>query len=347
MKLVKTILSIFIVALTLFLVFILWASSQSGIAHQINGVHTTTNTSYNSPYESLDNNKIIIATYNIGYFSYLSNMGLYIDKNINESFQKFDKRPSKNIYDTAEKTFQKIMKDKQIDILATQEVDFKAYRSYHANQGEIITSLLSFPYSAYIVTWDKTFVPYPYSFDYATRDVVSGQGVFSRHRIISQETISLPQSGGILRRHFDFKKKIQIISMEIDKEVVYIIHAHLDAFDADTNFKQGQILFDTYKKTKEKGPTIVLGDFNNDIKTEKGENALSIFLKSDEIAHISQEPLDENFYTYPSNNPIFPIDHILYDPDHFSVEKWEVLNISGVSDHLPVIATLHLINKSQ
>ena len=346
MKLIKTILSVFIVAFVLFFIFFLWGSSQSGIAHQINGVHTTTNISHNLPNESLNDNKIVIATYNIGYFSHLSNTGLYLDEDITESFQKFNKRPSKNIYNTAENTFQEIMKDKQINILAVQEVDFKSYRSHHANQGEIITSLLSFPYSSYIVTWDKTFVPYPYSFDYATRDVVSGQGVFSLHPITSQETVSIPQSGGILRKHFDFKKQIQIISIEIDKKVIYILHVHIDAFDANTNFKQGQILFDTYIKTKEKGPTIVLGDFNNDIKTETGENALSIFLNSDDIAHISQEPLRKDFYTYPSNNPIFPIDHILYDPEYFYVEKWEILNISEVSDHLPVIATLRLINKS-
>ncbi|MDD9867932.1 MAG: endonuclease/exonuclease/phosphatase family protein [Candidatus Campbellbacteria bacterium] len=282
-----------------------------------------------------------IVTYNVGYFSGFANEGLAVDKSV--GFIEEKRTPDIIIEETKE-----ILKDFEIDILATQEIDRDSKRSQDIDQVDEVADALSSPYSAFAVNWNKNFIPYPITKPSRWFGrTISGQAIFSKFKIVNHKSIKLTRPKQLpLRDSFYFDRLAQVVELDVGRSYpLFVINIHLDAFSADGAIVQSKEVLEIYREYKDKGAVILLGDFNNDIRDDKGNTTLDAFFDSDEIV-ITKKIFEEDDFTYPSSNAKIRIDHILYDPDELSLINERTLKeVGNGSDHLPVIATFSFIDE--
>ena len=106
--------------------------------------------------------------------------------------------------------------------------------------------------------------------------------------------------------------------------------AHLDYRDANSRFRQANLIIDIYKKNTH--PGILTGDMNAEPDSREMSLLLNYFTDT--------QPVGPN--TFPSSNPIKKIDYVLVDKfQQINVVKKEVLTVTH-SDHLPVLTTILL-----
>lgn len=138
-KIILRLLGLLIIALV---VFYFWASSPSLEESEYSSI------THNSSMATGENDSVFsIATYNIGYLSGMTN-----------------NRPVPKPKSLFKANLQKVKKETQAvnpDIIAFQEIDYNASRSYHINQEEEVASL-GYNYSARTVNWDENYLPFPY-----------------------------------------------------------------------------------------------------------------------------------------------------------------------------------------
>jgi len=222
------------------------------------------------------------------------------------------------------------------DIIAFQEIDFDASRSYHVNQEEEI-SKLGFNYRAQTINWDKRYLPFPYwpiSMHYGK--VVSGQSIISKYPLKEQQRIVLQRvaDAPFHRDAFYLERLAQVVKVVLNGKEVVLINVHLEAFEAATRAKQLEEVLEIFNKYKDRYPTILLGDFNS---KARDENAViqKIFAMKD----VGNAAFDMNNLgnTFNSKDPFERIDYIFYTKNSIEYISGKVLNQFGqASDHLPV-----------
>lgn len=305
------------VLILLFLVFYFWASSSSlseaDYAKVLKNKYST---------EKKNDSVFSIVTYNLGYLSGMTN---------NRAVEK-----TKDLFDNNLKKVLDEFKKINTDIIALQEVDYDANRSYHVNQEEEIAKL-GYNYTARGVNWDKKYVPFPYwPMSYHFGKVISGQSVLSKFPIKSYERIVLDrvEDSPFYREAFYLNRLLQIVKLEIENKEVVIINAHLEAFDKKTREKHTQKAIDTFTKYAKTNPTILLGDFNSDPEFKNAAITKVIELPNVGCAAFSPENHEK---TFSSENPTERLDYIFYTEKTITYVKGKVLNQLGESsDHLPV-----------
>ena len=292
---------------------------------------------------SRSSDTISIVTYNVGYFSGMTN-NLAVDRN-EALFQK----------NMAE--FHTLMERINPDILALQEVDFKSDRSYSVNQFLEMGTSEQFNYGATSINWNKRYVPFPY-FSPTTHfgRILSGQGVLSRFKVNKNDRLVLKQpiEASFIYKKFYLDRLAQFVEIEINDKTVTVINVHLEAFDDDTREVQAKQIVAEIRKRLSGKPYILIGDFNtvplytpdkkyvsdeeNNFVTEK---TMKIFRDSLNIAaaYSDEYALKDlrSTYTFPSDEPQQKIDHIFYTPEYIEpLEKFTIQENSTLSDHLPV-----------
>jgi endonuclease/exonuclease/phosphatase family metal-dependent hydrolase len=278
-----------------------------------------------------------VISYNIGYASG--------DKN-NKGSILTEKEITQNL-DTIAQT----IKTQNPDIVGLQEVDFKAKRSFDINQLEYIAQNAGLPYAAFVITWNKRYMPWPYwppSIHFG--QVVSGQAVLSRYPIASQSllTFDKPSENPFWYNWFYLDRIAQNLTIKLPNGAVNVWHIHLEAFKSKARLSQAIALSQAIlKKITDK--TILLGDFNSVSKVKEGLSAkqqavledngeaLEVILRHTKL--INAETPDTGL-TMPSWEPIKKIDHILYSSDWNLADVYVVDGITA-SDHLAVVAVLN------
>ena len=163
-KALKFLLAVISILLLLSVVFYYWASAatlpQESYSKIINKPITA----------EVDQDSIYsILTYNVGYLSGMTN-------------NKAVKR-TKDLFDTNLKRLKNNLKTINPDIIAFQEIDFDADRSYHVNQMEAISNI-GYPYAAQAINWDERYLPFPYGMpNKHFGQVISGQSINSKYKI--------------------------------------------------------------------------------------------------------------------------------------------------------------------
>ena len=139
-------------------IFFFWASSST-----LDETEYAKLTEVNNK-PDVDNDSVFgIVTYNIGYLSGMTN-----NKAVEKPKSLFDNNLQKVIQET-----QKI----NPDIIAFQEIDYDASRSYNVNQEEKIADL-GYNYRAKTINWDERYLPFPYwPISMHFGKVVSGQSI--------------------------------------------------------------------------------------------------------------------------------------------------------------------------
>ncbi|CAA0247316.1 endonuclease/exonuclease/phosphatase family protein [Tenacibaculum maritimum] len=299
------------------LLFFVWASSP---------------TLDESEYEKLINKKgdrlvgedsvYSIVTYNIGYLSGMTN---------NLPVAKPKELFTENLARVLKET-QKV----DPDIIAFQEIDFDAARSYHVNQQDEIATL-GYNHIAKAINWDETYVPFPYwppSMHFGK--VVSGQSILSKYPIKNHERVVLErvEDNPFYRDALYLERLAQVVTIQLEGKEVVVINVHLEAFDKVTRKKQLDTVIEIFKKYAATNPTILLGDFNSD-PTYKEPVIQKVFEMLD-IGNAAFSPGDYEL-TFDTKQPFERLDYIFYTKNTIAYVKGRVLKDFGeASDHLPV-----------
>jgi len=263
-----------------------------------------------------------IVTYNIGYLSGMTN-----NLPVAKPKELFDKNLEKVLSETAKVN---------PDIIAFQEIDFNASRSYHVNQQNKIAAL-GYNYIAKTVNWDETYVPFPYwppSMHFGK--VVSGQSILSKYPLLDHERIVLERvaDNPFYRDALYLDRLAQVVKVVLNGKEVVLINVHLEAFDKNTREKQLVVVLELFQKYAATNPTILLGDFNSD-PTNKDAAIEKVF----KFPNVGNAAFSSEKYelTFNSKNPFERLDYIFYTTNSIEYVNGKVLKQFGeASDHLPV-----------
>jgi len=318
------------------IVFFYWGSSP-----KLSPSQYLVNKSYANAYPRQSDSVFTIITYNIGYLSGMTN-------------NKVAERTQELLYQNLAHVIQ-TFKQIQPDIIAYQEIDYEGGRTFDINQSEKIAQTLGFAYQLDAINWDKTYVPFPYSWNpaYHFGRVLSGQSLHTHFPILNHEKMVLERPDlPFYQQAFYLDRLAQVAKLKIkDKEVV-VINVHLEAFDAPTRLKHGKVVKELFERYAKYYPVILLGDFNSPAPTALSRQNSDYEPMIDEILKIANLKSaiapehfgKKEFMTFPTDKPEIQIDYIFYTSDKIEcVESRVVTEVKTASDHLPVLMKFKFI----
>lgn len=264
-----------------------------------------------------------IITYNIGYLSGMTN-----NLPVVNSKSLYDKHLNKVIYE---------LKKVNADILALQEIDYHSRRSFFMDQ-QYELSNLGYPFFGKSINWDKKYVPFPYyPISAHFGKILSGQSILSKYPVIELERIELKRNSKnfFYYDNFYLDRLAQVAKIKLRDKTLILINVHLEAFDKATRSIQFRQVKDIYIKYFRDYPTILLGDFNSDIRY--ADPAISLLLKIPDTGCAAFDP-DSPENTFNSDQPTDRLDYIFYNTNFIEAIDARVLdNINTPSDHLPLL----------
>jgi endonuclease/exonuclease/phosphatase family metal-dependent hydrolase len=307
----------FLLLIVAFVIFFFWASSPTLELSEYQSViaNETKSTQKNDSIFS-------IVTYNIGYLSGMTN-----NLAVESPKEFFDVNMAKVVSE---------IKKVKPDIMAFQEIDFDASRSYNVNQEEEI-SKLGFNYRAQTINWDERYLPFPYwpiSMHYGK--VVSGQSIISKYPLKEQQRIVLQRvaDAPFYRDAFYLERLAQVVKVVLNGKEVVVINIHLEAYEKETRAKQFEEVLAVFNQYKEIYPTILLGDFN---ARARDENAVVQKIFAMKAIGSAASDMNNLGNTFNSKDPSKRIDYIFYTKNSIEYISGKVLNQFGqASDHLPL-----------
>jgi len=298
--------------------FYLWASSPNLSPSQYNDSGQS-NHSNNSANDSVYS----VITYNIGYLSGMTN-----NLPVERPKSLFDKNLKKVIDELG-----KI----NADILAFQEIDYDSKRSFHINQQNEI-SQLGYGFFGQNINWDKKYVPFPYyPFSLHFGKILSGQSILSKYPILENERIVLERNkkNPFYYDSFYIERLAQVCKIKIKDQILILINVHLEAFDQETRKKQMRYVKNLYLKYNNDFPTILLGDFNSDIRYS--DAAIGLLLNTKDTGCAAFDASNPG-NTFSSTSPKVRLDYIFYNKNFIEELDAQILKQFKIaSDHLPLL----------
>lgn len=316
-KILQLFFCFFLGLILLVVIFFSWASSSTLEENEYSKLITN---QYDS---AIDTDSIFsIVTYNIGYLSGMTN-----------------NRPlsnSKKLFDTNLREALVKIKAVNPDIIAFQEIDFKAARSYNVNQQNEI-SKLGYNYVFKAVNWDERYLPFPYwPLKVHFGSVVAGQSILSKYFMKEPQRIVLKrvEDAPFYRDAFYLERLVQVVKVVLNGKEVVVINVHLEAFDKQTRIYQFEEVLKIFNQYKMRYPTILLGDFNSRARDKE-----AIIQKMFAITAVGNAAFDINNIgnTFDTKDPFIRIDYIFYTKSSIEYISGKVLNqFEQISDHLPL-----------
>ena len=308
--------------------FYFWAGSPNLKIHQYALVK-----SYPTGSSLPGQDTLSIITFNIGYLSGMNN-NLPV---------KPDEEFFRNNLDHAIEIF----RERSPAFMGFQEIDYSSKRSFGMNQMDSIAYHAGFTFGAYVVNWDKRYVPFPYwPIRYHFGKIISGQGILSKFPILSNKRIVMPKPEGnpFFYNAFYLDRLIQVVEIDVQGTTLILINAHLEAFDKNTRELQANIVKEVAARYMDGNPMLLFGDLNSrppfpGVKNnEEGtiRDILSINgiqMTVSEEAYVSDP---QQYYTFDSRHPSEMIDYIFYNEKIVPIECKVLHESHGISDHLPV-----------
>ena len=282
----------------------------------------------------LEPDTLTVLTYNIGYLSGMDN-NLAVQPDRIEHLKR--NREAKEL-----------MIQLNANLIAFQEIDFLADRSFRINQFDSLGQYSGFINGAYAVNWDKKYVPFPYwPPEVHFGRMLSGQGLLSTMPILSNKRIVLPKpkANPFYYNAFYLDRILQVVELQTRHGLLYVLNVHLEAFDEETRIEQARIVTEIVKEYMQNNLILLMGDFNArpgfDSLIEK-EPTIPLILRETGLksAVDPEEYLGspEKHYTFSSAEPYEKIDYIFYDSTRIEMIDSRVVHEAGsLSDHLPVL----------
>jgi len=304
-------------------IFFFWASSST-----LKESEYVSLTKVDVQHQPKNDSIFSIVTYNMGYLSGMTN-----NRPVAKPKSLFDKNLQKVLTET---------KKIHPDIIAFQEIDYDANRSYNINQ-EAQLGNLGYTYRAKSINWDEHYVPFPYwPISMHFGKVVSGQSIISKFPLKEQQRIVLQrvEEAPFYRNAFYLERLAQIVKVVLNDKEIMVINVHLEAFDKATRVKQFDEVVKLFNQYKEQYPTILLGDFNSEA-TDKTAVIQKMFAMKD-VGNAAFN-VDKIGNTFDSKSPYKRIDYIFYTKNSIDYVSGKVLNeFEQTSDHLPVFMEFRL-----
>lgn len=279
-----------------------------------------------------------VVTYNIGYLSGLTN---------NQAVARSPALYAENL-DTAIAGLGVVAPD----VIAFQEIDVAARRSYRRDQVAAIAQALDFPIGAIALNWNKRYVPFPpWPPTAHFGAIVSGQAVLSRFPIQRHDRIVLQKvaSQSFVYNAFYLDRLAQVVELEVGGQSVILINLHLEAFDEPTRHAQTLAVRAIAEQYAATYPVIVLGDFNSAINrtdAEEGDtHTILDMVAAEEFQSLVPEAdwRDPAQFTFPTDAPRYRLDYGFYTPARLELVATRVLTETAqASDHFPVVMTFRL-----
>lgn len=319
-KILQLLFKVTVFSIVAFIVFYIWASSTTLNEEEYSELIT-------HEFLSKVNNDSIysIVTYNIGYLSGMTN---------NKATTKSEE--NKELYAINLKKAVKEITNVNPDIIAFQEIDYDAARSYHINQETAIAEL-GYNYVAKAINWDKRYIPFPYGVPSVHfGKMVSGQSILSKYPLKEYERIVLDRVADtpFYIDAFYIERLAQVLKVTIEGKEIVVVNVHLEAFDKSTRVKQFKEVLGLFNKYKKEYPTILLGDFNSKATDENAVIQELFIMEGIGNAFFNKEKLVN---TFDSKNPSERIDYIFYTEDTIEYVAGAVLSqFAQISDHLPL-----------
>lgn len=315
---------------------LLWASSGRLNPRQYAQVEA-----YGFPLASKAPGTLTVVTYNLGYLSGLGNAATPSETAVDLSQDFFAANQATAIAALA---------DLDPDIVALQEIDLDARRSYRVNQPAAIAQGLRLPVGAIAINWDKRYIPFPYWPPQAQfGPTLAAQTILSRFpiRAHSRYVLSPVTSQPFYYRAFYLDRLAQVAEVAVGDQAVVVINVHLEAFDEPTRRDQTAFVRSLAETYAQDYPVVLVGDFNSAVnRPEEGTPPTIEILLASEVLAPATDPAtfgDADQFTYPTDQPAYRLDYGFYTPDTLELVDARVVTAAAqASDHLPVALRLRL-----
>jgi len=114
-----------------------------------------------------------------------------------------------------------------------------------------------------------------------------------------------------------------------------LINVHLEAYDRETRLLQTKKIMEIYNTFYKTYPTILLGDFNSDIKYKNASIHLLLNLTGTNTVAFDKNKVQN---TFDSKKPSERLDYIFYNTNFITYLGGSVLTeFEQASDHLPLL----------
>jgi endonuclease/exonuclease/phosphatase family metal-dependent hydrolase len=274
-----------------------------------------------------------IISFNIGYLSGMNN--------------NMPVRPDEEFFRNNLDHAIEIFREKSPVFMGFQEIDYRSKRSFDMNQMDSIADHTGFTFGAYVVNWDKRYVPFPYwPIRYHFGKLISGQGILSKFPILSNKRIVMPKPEGnpFFYNAFYLDRLIQVVEIDVQGSALILINVHLEAFDQHTREIQANIVREVAARYIDDYPLILFGDFNSrppfpQVQNNKESTIRTIRSISGIQMTVSEEAYaydPQKYYTFDSRDPSEMIDYIFYNDKIVPIEFKVLHDSCEISDHLPV-----------
>lgn len=246
------------------------------------------------------------------------------------------------------------------DIVLLQEVDFDSARTFGIDQLARIAESTGLPHAAWAITWNRRYIAWPYwppSQQFGR--IVSGQAVLSRFPIRAHDVRRFPKpaANAFWYNWFYLDRVAQTVTMDLGERTAALLHLHLEAFDNNTQLQQAKWVVghnaDTFDHLHDPDPPMlwIAGDLNSvsNVRTDTSftpeqrqavidseGKALPYLLAHTNTKFQNAELPDQ--LTFPSWDPLYKIDHILYATSQVRLIGAGQPPPTTASDHLPLWA---------
>ncbi len=253
---------------------------------------------------------LTLVTYNIGYAS--------AEKN-NQPIALTEEEVLRNLDEIAA-----ALQTLDADIICLQEVDFDAARTFGINMMRYLAEQLNMPYAAYLVLWNKRYVPWPYwppQIHFGR--MLDGQAVLSRFPILEQSAVIFekPLENDLWYNWFYPDRGAQRVALKVGRMRWDIWNVHLEAFHAGTRRRQLADLAEAVQG--DDATALVAGDVN-----EGAGLWLDAFTRD---AGLKRSKISIDMPSY-----ALAVDHLFFS-EALSFEEGGYVS-SPASDHVPVWA---------
>ncbi len=251
------------------------------------------------------------------------------------------------------------------DLVAFQEIDFGAARSFEVHQLDTLAARGGFAASAAAVNWDERYVPFPsMNPRYHFGRVLSGQAVLSRFPIRGQERVVLARPAQVmsyppplnrLAGAFYIDRLAQVVEVDLGRPLA-LVNVHFEAWDVPARQRQAAQVRALYRRLAAAQPVLLVGDFNSLLPAARQsrllpperrayfaeDRTLDVLLQGTGLRQAFPDSLyradEAATFTSPADAPVIQIDHLFYDPSHFEViDAYVVGGPLQPSDHRAVV----------
>ncbi len=203
---------------------------------------------------------LTLVTYNIGFGAYSDDYSFFMDGG--EYARAFSKEA---VISNINGSLSAITATEP-DLVLLQEVDVDGDRSYHVDQGAMLSSGLSGYESVYAQNYDSPYFFYPFSDPIGANK--AGLMTFSHYNVESAHRRSLPIENS-LYKYLDLDRAYSVSVLPVEGGGSLVLYnVHLSAYTSDGTISDEQLrMLSAYMKEQyEKGNYVIAaGDFNKDL----------------------------------------------------------------------------------